>query len=327
MNKTIFYIILLCCMYTIKPSDCNAQHMIQPDFLKPGDVIRVVAPAGVVDPVKTKAGIALWEKQGYTLVLGKHIYDRHNRFAGTDANRLQDLQEAMNDSTCKAIVCVRGGYGSIHLVNKLDFSEFNKHPKWLIGFSDITVLHEEFQKQGYKSIHGPMVASSIVNNQPGKSFEYLMQILKGEIPTYQFLSHTLNRQSEEVEGELIGGNLSILYSLLGDTSLLNTNGKILFVEDLGEQLYHLDRMIYSLKQAGKLDHIKALLVGEFIDMKDTGNMNQSVEEIIWNAVKEYNFPVYFNFPAGHGDNNYPLIFGEKYQLKPNESTVTLQPIN
>ncbi|MFV0365806.1 MAG: LD-carboxypeptidase [Mangrovibacterium sp.] len=298
--------------------------MIQPDFLQPGDTIRVIAPAGVVDTAKTKAGLALWESRGFHLVVGSHVYDVNNRFAGSDSNRLNDLQEAMDDPSCKAIVCVRGGYGSIHLINQLDFSKFKKHPKWLVGFSDITVLHEEFQKQGFMSIHGPMIASSLVDGKASESFEYLLQLLQGEIPSYTFNAHLLNR-SGDAKGEIIGGNLSIIYSLLGDSSMLNSDGKILFIEDLGEQLYHLDRMMYALRQSGKLKHIKALLVGEFIEMKDTGNMRQSVEEIIRNAVEDYDFPVYFGFPAGHDDNNYPIVFGEKYALAEEEGKVMLTP--
>lgn len=327
MRKIAQYILFLSCISFFAVSACNAQPMmqpmIQPSFLKPGDVIRVVAPAGVVDPVKTKAGLDLWESKGFTLKVGAHVYDRYNRFAGTDAARLHDLQEALNDTVCKAIVCVRGGYGAIHLVDQLDFSSFKKHPKWLVGFSDITVLHEEFQRLGYMSIHGPMIASSIVNNKASKSFEYLIQMLTGTMPSYQFASHPLNKTAPLVKGELIGGNLSIIYSLLGDKQMLNTNGKILFIEDLGEQLYHLDRIMYSLKKSGKLKHLKALVVGEFIEMKDSGNMNQSVEEIIHQVVKDYSFPVYYNFPAGHSDNNYPLMLGHEYQISSSGSTVTL----
>lgn len=304
---------MLGCVHLLMCAACQAQPMIQPDFLKTGDTIRVIAPAGVVDNAKTKAGLALWESRGFNLKVGSHVYDVNRRFAGSDADRLHDLQEAMDDPTCKAIVCVRGGYGSVHLIDKLDFTKFKKHPKWLVGFSDITVLHEEFQKQGFQTIHGPMIASSLLDDQASESFEYLSDLLRGKIPSYSFKSHELNRPGE-AHGELIGGNLSIIYSMLGDATLLDTDGKILFIEDVGEQLYHLDRMMWALKRAGKLEKLAGLLVGEFTEMKDSGNMRQSVEEIIWNVVSEYDFPVYFNFPAGHGDNNYPLVFGQKYQL-------------
>lgn len=300
--------------------------LVQPPFLQAGDTIRVIAPAGVIDAAKTKAGLALWKSQGYHLILGEHIYEKDRRFAGTDVHRLHDLQEAMDDPTCKAIIAVRGGYGAVHLVDKLDFSKFKKQPKWFVGFSDITVLHEEFQKQGYQSIHGPMIASSIVDNEPSESFKYLLQMLSGKRPIYAFAAHPFNRAGK-VEGELIGGNLSIIYSMLGDTSLLPTAGKILFIEDIGEQLYHLDRMMYSLKKSGKLNQLKGLLVGEFTEMKDTGNMRQSVEEIIKHVVDDYHFPLYFNFPAGHGNQNFPLMLGGKYRIETTGETVKLQLID
>ncbi|MFV0291356.1 MAG: LD-carboxypeptidase [Mangrovibacterium sp.] len=326
MKNTVLFAFLVFGITTLFKEPLNAQPMIQAPFLKSGDTICVVAPAGVVDVSKTKAGLALWEKQGYHVKVGKNVYAQNNRFAGTDSQRLADLQSALNDASCKAIVCVRGGHGSIHLLDKLDFTSFRKNPKWLIGFSDITVLHEEFQRQGYMSIHGPMIASSIIEERPSASFNYLMQMLRGNIPSYQFAAHPLNRLGT-CTGELIGGNLSVIYSLLGNSKYLQTDGKILFIEDLGEQLYHLDRMMYALKISGKLKQVKALLVGEFIEMKDSGNMKQSVEEIILNAVSQYNFPVYFNFPAGHDKNNYPLLFGKKYQLESSTTQVTLKPIN
>ncbi len=299
---------------TIKVEDVNESKMQkQAPFLKKGDKIRVVAPAGVLDVAKTKEGIALWKSRGYNVELGKYIYNKHNRFAGTDQQRLSDLQDALNDTTCKAIVCARGGYGCIRIADKLDFSLFEQYPKWLIGFSDITVLHAHLQSLQIKSIHGPMVASSMVNGNASESFEYLQAILRGEQPEYTFDKNIKNKQGE-AKGELMGGNLSILYGLLGNNELIDTKGKILFIEDLGEQLYHLDRMMQSLRVAGKLEHLNGLLVGEFIKMKDSGNMNETVEDIILDAVKDYNFPVWFDFPAGHDENNFPIIFGQEYQI-------------
>lgn len=300
--------------------------MLQAPFLSPGDRIRIVSPAGKIDPAKINPGIELLKQAGYKIETGKHYADSFYQFAATDEQRLQDLQEALDDDTCSAIICSRGGYGSIRIADQLDWSRFCKSPKWLVGFSDITVFHALLQQQGFQSIHGPMPGFFLNDGKPSESYEMLLQILQGQTPSIQFDPFPLNRNGHAT-GELIGGNLSIVYSLLGTPWFPDTTGKILFIEDLTEYLYHLDRMMHSLKLAGKLAGISALLVGQFTEMKDNASpFGQSVEEIILASVADYDFPVYFNCPSGHITENMPLVLGRNYALTVHDSRVQLKAI-
>ncbi|WP_163715610.1 S66 peptidase family protein [Mangrovibacterium lignilyticum] len=300
--------------------------MLQPSFLNPGDRIRIVSPAGKIKDEKVLPSVKSLEYEGFEVLIGKHMLASHFQFAGTDQERLQDLQEALDDPKCKAIICSRGGYGAIRIAGQLNFSRYRENPKWLVGFSDITVLHGLFQNQGFCSVHGPMPAYYKKKEHPTESYHQLIRLLRGEIPAYAFESHPLNRTGK-AEGELCGGNLSIVYSLLGTNLEVNTEGKVLFIEDLSEYLYHLDRMMQSLKFSGKLKGLKALLVGSFTEMKDNDSpFGQSVEEIILEAVKDYNYPVYFNCPSGHIDENMPLVFGHNYSLNQQDEIVRLKPI-
>ncbi len=294
--------------------------MIIPFYLKPGDRIRIVSPAGKINKEKLIAGINLLKNEGFEIVVGNHIFGNHFQFSSTDQDRLSDLQEAMDDGKCKAIVCARGGYGSVRIADQLDFSSIKKNPKWLIGFSDITVLHCLFQKHGIASIHGTMPGFYLKDRMPTESFTSLIQILKGETQSFQIVNHKLNRNGTS-KGHLIGGNLSILYSLLGTKFESETKGKILFIEDTSEYLYHLDRIMHSFKLAGKLEDLTGLLVGSFSEMKDNDPpFGQTVEEIILNAVKEYNFPVCFDFPVGHIERNLPLVIGGEYEMNVSDQT-------
>ena len=288
--------------------------MLKPAHIKAGDRIRIVSPAGRVIKEKVLPAVELLQQAGFEVILGKHVFDTHFQFAGTDEQRLQDFQDAMDDTDCKVIICSRGGYGVIRIADKLNFSAFRKNPKWLIGFSDITALHALFQQEGFTSIHGAMPAFYLKEKQPTESFTELMKVLKGEKTTVQVPANEFNRPGK-AKGQLIGGNLSILYSLLGTSFEPETDGKILFIEDLSEYLYHIDRIMHSLKLSGKLKNLKGLIVGSFTEMKDNDSpFGQSVPEIIFNAVKEYNYPVCFDFPAGHIDRNLPLLFGADYSL-------------
>lgn len=288
--------------------------MLKPDFLKEGDLIRIVSPAGKADKEKVLPATDLLRKAGFDVRLGEHVFDRWFQFAGTDDQRLNDLQQALDDPECRAIICSRGGYGAIRIADKLDFSAFGRYPKWLVGFSDVTVLHALLQKQGFCSIHGAMPAFYLRDNQPTESFTELIRLLSGEKTRIALPVHPLNRKGR-ANGQLIGGNLSILFSLTGTPFEPDTDEKILFIEDLTEYLYHLDRMMHSLKLAGKLKKLNGLIVGGFTEIKDNDSpFGQSVEEIILNAVKEYDYPVCFGFPAGHMDRNLPLMFGENYAL-------------
>ncbi len=300
--------------------------MLQAPFLKTGDRIRIVAPAGKVQPEKITPGIQLLEQQGFEVVIGPHVFDPHFQFASTDVNRLQDMQEAMDDHKCKAIICARGGYGAIRIVDQLSFEQFQHYPKWLVGFSDITVLHASFQQQGYCSIHGPMPAYYDKEGAPTESFLKLIQLLTGQPISYILTDSNDNRYGT-TSGKLVGGNLSILHSLTGTPLQPQTQGKILFIEDLSEYLYHTDRMIRNLKLSGMFDGLSALLVGSFTDMRDNDSpFGQNVNEIIREAVNEYSFPVVFNCPSGHIDENMPLVFGADYSLITTSNSTTLSLI-
>ena len=288
--------------------------MFKPDYLKAGNRIRIVSPAGKVQEDKVNPAAGLLRQAGFNVVLGKHVFDIHFQFAGTDVHRMSDLQEALDDPDCKAVICSRGGYGTIRIAGGLDLTGFHRNPKWLIGFSDITILHTLLQKYGFCSIHGAMPAFYLKEDEPTESYTELVKILEGKRSIIQVPVHELNRAGT-TEGQVTGGNLSILYSLLGTSMEPETEGKILFIEDISEYLYHLDRMMHSLKFSGKLKNLKGLIVGGLTDMKDNlSPFGLSAEEIILNAVKEYHYPVCFNFPAGHTDHNLPLVFGADYLL-------------
>lgn len=298
--------------------------MRQPAFLKPGDRIRVVSPSGKVDVEKIISGIELLRTEGFELLVSDHVFGTHFQFAGTDQQRLHDVQEALDDPDCRAIVCARGGYGAIRLAEQLCLDGFRHNPKWLVGFSDITVLHAILQKEGFDSIHGPMPGFYLNDGAPTESFRQLVRLLKGKNTTYRFQPHNLNR-NDQAEGLLCGGNLSIVYSLLGTPWQIETSGKILFIEDVSEYLYHLDRMMHGLKLSGSLAGLKALLVGGFTEMKDNDSpFGQSAEEIIRAAVADYNYPVVFNCPSGHTDENMPLVFGRNYCIGKQNGNVYLE---
>ncbi len=297
--------------------------MYKSDYLKSGDLIRIVSPAGKIKAEKILPAVDLLKKNGFDVLLGKHIFNTHYQFAGTDEQRLNDLQEALDDPNCKAIICSRGGYGAIRIADKLDLSSFKKNPKWLVGFSDVTTLHAILQREGFCSIHGSMPSYYLSEGQPTESFLELKKLLTGGHTEVNTAANKYNRTGQ-VSGQLVGGNLSILYSLVGTPLEPDMDGKILFIEDLSEYLYHLDRIMHSLKLSGKLSQLKGLLVGEFTDMKDNDScFGQNVEEIILNTVESYSYPVCFNFPAGHVDRNLPLLFGEEYMLNVTQKGASL----
>lgn len=300
--------------------------MQQPPFLKRGDRIRIVSPSGRISPEKVLPAVENLQKEGFDVIVGTHAFDTFYQFAGTDENRLHDLQEALDDPECKAVICARGGYGAIRIADRLNLESFRKTPKWLVGFSDVTVLHSILQREHFSSIHGPMPGFYIKDEKLSASYIQLLQTLRGIIPSYSFFSHANNRNGM-AQGELCGGNLSIIYSLLGTPWQLNTKGKILFIEDLSEYLYHLDRMMNALKLSGSLNELSALLVGSFTEMKDNNSpFGQEVEEIILNTVKDYDYPVFFDFPSGHIDENMPLVLGQQYKISTEDKSVILSPL-
>ncbi len=284
----------------------------RPHFLKKGDTVAIIAPARKISEAELDPAIKILESWGLKVKSGKHIYAVDNQFAGTDAERCSDLQTMLDDSNIKAIFSARGGYGAVRIIDKLDFSGLKKNPKWIIGYSDVTVFHSHIHTHtGIETLHATM---PINFTKDGESLEMLKKTLFGELPSYHIHSHKLNRHGE-AEGILVGGNLSLLYALAGTPSDIDTKDKILFLEDLDEYLYHIDRMMIQLKRSGKLAGLKGLVIGSFSEMKDnTVPFGKTAEEIIADAVQEYDYPVCFGFTAGHGNKNLPLIMGGKISL-------------
>lgn len=297
--------------------------MITPEYLKPGDLIAFVSPSGAIDREVVEPAIQLIEKLGYRTWLGPHAFDRHFQFAGADRNRAHDLQLAIDNPEVKAIVCNRGGYGALRTVENIDWKRFKLAPKWLVGFSDITVLHSKLNELGMKSVHGAMPRYFIEKNAPSHSLLTLLNALEGRPNQYDVQPHHLNRTGV-AKGQLVGGNLSILYSLRGTPYDLETDKKILFIEDLAEYLYHLDRMMMNLKVSGKLKKLSGLIVGGFTKMKDNETpFGKSAEEIIFDAVRDYKYPVVFGFPAGHQPENVALKMGAEVKIDIQTERVTI----
>ncbi len=298
-----------------------------PPPIKTGDKIWIVSPAGKIKKKNVLPAVSWFQKQGYTVEIGKHAFQEYFQFAGTIEQRLEDFQTALNDPDCRAIICSRGGYGAVQIVEQLDFSLFKKYPKWIVGFSDITVLHNCLSSLGYASIHGAMPRYFLdEKGNTTNKLVTLIDLLSNKASSYTINADGINKQGI-AEAELTGGNLSIISSLMGTPFELDMNGKILFIEDINEYLYKVDRIMYQLKLSNKLSQLKGLLVGEFTDMKDKTNpFGKSIKDIIFDAVADYDYPVCFNFPAGHGAENVALSFGEKYRLKVAENECKLSKI-
>lgn len=293
-----------------------------PPYLAPGSTIGICAPARKVSPEELAPGISLLESWGFKVRTSKNLYAAENQFSGSDAQRAADMQELMDDPTVDAIISARGGYGCVRIIDKLDFTNFEKKPKWIIGFSDLTVFHNHLhQNFSIQSIHAAMVFSMGGDRCTADALENLRKMLMGEELRYSVVNSPLNR-SGNAEGILVGGNLSLLYALSGSASDIDTRGKILFIEDLDEYLYHIDRMMMQLKRSGKLEGLSGLIVGGMSDMRDNAiPFGKTAEEIISEAVRDYSFPVCMNFPAGHIQNNQPLVMGGKVSMEVGDSSL------
>lgn len=295
--------------------------------LKKGDKIAFVAPSWKVSEAQLAPAIRFFEQNGFEVVLSPHIYDRQNQFAGSDEQRRTDMQMMLDDSTVKAILCVRGGYGAVRFVDELNFDAFRRHPKWICGFSDITVLHSHLLTLGFPALHSVMpitIKKETIDNQYNTS---LLQALRGDSLRYEFAAHDSNRVGS-AEGMLVGGNLSILYSLLASPSDLDTDGKILFIEDTDEYLYHIDRMMRALKRAGKLENLQGLVVGCMNKIHDGDTpFGQDVFNIIRTVCDGYDFPICFDFPAGHCGRNFALPLGTPARLSVSDSGCVLEFFN
>ena len=316
-------LIVLTLLMLVLSSGANAQNtsgtegtLIRPPYLKKGDTIMILSPAGRLrDRTGVEAGTDLANHWGLVVFYGNHLLSREGSFAGTDEDRLQDLQGALDDPSIKAIWAARGGYGTVRVVDELDFSKFRQNPKWIVGFSDITILHNKLHQLGYQSLHAQMpVTLELENPEQKRSITSLHRALFGKKLEYKIRTHESNRDGVG-RGQLVGGNLSIVYSMLGSDTNLKMKGKVLFLEEVGEALYHIDRMMISLKRAGYFEQCRGLIIGDFKLKENKGNpFGKSLEEIVLEATEGTDFPIVFDFPAGHVDDNRALIMGSEVEL-------------
>ena len=292
-------------------------------YLNQGDRVAVVAPAGKLAEGAVEPLLRTLERWGLRPIMGKHVYAQEHTFAGADVLRRDDFQQAVNNPEIKAVFCARGGYGSSRIIDGIDFSPLLKIPKLLVGFSDITVLHARWHRLGLASIHGAMATHFTAGAQDDETTESLRKALFGEVLHYEIPTHPLN-YCGETQGMLAGGNLSIVAHLTGSVDEWDTEGKILFLEDINEPLYAIDRMMVHLRRSGKLAGIKGLLLGSFVDMKDGDTpFGKTAYEIIAGHVNDLTIPVAYAFPAGHKKPNLALPFGRSMNFCVNESQVII----
>lgn len=338
MIKNTCLLCLFCLVFFFGKTTLSAQEaltyktqvLIQPPYLKAGDTVAIVAPSGIL---KNRLGEVqqatdLLKSWGLNVVVGKHVFNQNNHFAGTDSERYEDFQQAMDDPTISAIWCARGGYGTVRILDKLNFSKFRENPKWLIGYSDITALHNQFHNEGFESIHALMCTSLTKNLKDMEdSISTFKKAIFGEPISYTLKGSDYNRTGT-VTAPLVGGNLTMLHTMLGSKSSIDTSGKILFIEEIGEYKYHIDRMLQSLKRAGYFDNCAGVLVGDMSKLrKNTTLWGTSIEQLILDALAEYNFPIAFNMPAGHETDNRAMILGRTIEMtvEKENTTVVFEP--
>jgi muramoyltetrapeptide carboxypeptidase len=298
-----------------------------PPYLQKGDTVAIVCPAGFMPLENAETCISTLIDWGYKVKIGKTLGNQYHYFSGTDEERLADLQNMLDDESVKAILCGRGGYGVSRIIDQVNFKKFRKNPKWIIGFSDITVLHcHLLNKVKTASLHAPMAAAF---NHDGFENEYVKSLgdaLSGKTAKYQSGSHPFNSEGK-AKGLLVGGNLALLAHIIGTPSDIKTKGKILFIEDIGEYIYNVDRLLNQLKRAGKLDRLAGMIFGGFTEMKDTTiPFGKPIDEVLRDAVAEYDYPVCFHFPVSHDKENYALKVGLEYELKVGNNGVELREI-
>jgi muramoyltetrapeptide carboxypeptidase len=320
-GNAVFYKLIIL-IFVLQFSNIQAQIPMKiPPSLQKGDTIALVATARKNIDDNLKPAIDLLHSWGLEVVIGKTIGLENNQLAGTDEERAADFQQQLDHPNIKAIWCVRGGYGTVRMIDLLDFTKFKQSPKWIIGFSDVTVMHSYINNLNIATIHGAMPIT--VAKASLESIESLRKSLFGESLNYKIPFDTANRLGN-AKGEIVGGNLSILYSLMGSNAQIDCKGKILFIEDLDEYLYHIDRMMMSLKRCGCFEDLNGLIVGTMTKMKDNDiPWGKNANQIIEDATKGYSFPVLYNFPAGHFRDNRALIFGKQVSLEINATTSKL----
>ena len=335
MSKNTLALVLSCLLLVLGIQDLSAQQktypmkqhtLVRPPYLKAGDTVAIVAPSGILknkqaDIQRAQDLLASW---GLHSVLGENLYAEANHFAGTDQQRCADVQNAMDDPTISAIWAARGGYGTVRILDKLDYTKFRKKPKWIIGYSDITALHNQLHNEGFESMHAVMAAGI---TEDLKNIEESVATFKdaifGKTLTYTLEGSNYNRVGS-VSAPLVGGNLTMLHTMLGSKTSIDVSGKILFIEEVGEHLYHIDRMLQSLKRAGYFDNCKGVIVGDFSNVKvNTTPWGSDIEQLILDALSDYDFPIAFKMPAGHEDDNRALIFGRNIQLSVGKAVSTV----
>lgn len=287
--------------------------LILPPYLHKGDKVAIVSPSSKIDKLFLKGAKKRLESWGFRVVTGKYAGSSSGRYAGTVKQRLNDLQRMIDDPEIKAILCSRGGYGAVHLVGALDFTHFSEHPKWLMGFSDITALHNLIQSNGFASLHSLMARHLTVEPEDDPCCLYLKNILAGELPEYSYPKHKLNRQGT-ARGILRGGNMAVFYGLRGTPYDIPAEGTILFIEDVSERPHAIERMMYNLKLGGVLEKLSGLIIGQFTEYEEDRSLGKELYGALADLVKEYDYPVCFNFPVGHVTNNLPLINGAEVEL-------------
>ncbi len=293
-----------------------------PAYLEKGDTLAIISPAKAIDEKFILFAKQFWEEKGFRVIVTENALSQHHYFSGTDTERSNDLQKVIDHPDIKAIICARGGYGCVRTLDYVQWAGMVNFPKWLIGFSDVTVYHQLLGKLEVASIHATMPLN--YKDNTSESLESLHGILIGQNIHYQWKTAKQNKQGA-CEGLLLGGNLAVLSNLIGTDIFPDYTGKILFLEEVGEYLYAIDRMFYQLKRAGVLDKISGLIIGSFSNLKDTETpFGNSLEEIILNHFKFSSIPVCFDFPAGHQDDNRALLFGKKMKLSVNENTASLE---
>lgn len=298
--------------------------MIQPPFLRKGDKIAIVSPARSVTFEEVFPAMKLFQKWGLEVVLGTQVFGVHHQFSGTDEQRCQDLQQMLDDPSIRAVIASRGGYGTVRIIDRLDFRKFENLPKWIVGFSDLTVLHSHIHRHlGIETLHAAMPYTIKERSAGEISLESMRKALFGEKISYS-KPLTFWDRTGLTEGEMTGGNLSILQNLAGTGSDIDTRGKILLLEDVDEYLYHLDRMMMNLRRSGKFSELGGLIVGGLTNFRDNAvPFGKTPQEIVRDAISDYSFPACFDFPSGHGDQNVAIYLGRKARLIVDDK-VTLQ---
>ena len=288
--------------------------MTTPPYLSPNDKVGIISTAKRIEPQEVEYALNVLKCWGLQPVIGPNAFSSDGFLAGTDAQRSADLQQMLDDTSIKAVFFTRGGYGTMRIIDQIDFTAFKKHPKWLVGYSDITLLHNHVQNFGIETLHAVMLQG--YESSTPQSVESVRVALFGESIVYKVSAHSKNRLGDEsINGTLVGGNLSMIYAAIGSDSEIDTDDKILFIEDIDEYLYHYDRMLVALKRAGKLAKLKALVVGTLIDIKDsTIPFGRDAYQITLEQTANYNYPVYFGFPAGHSSENLALILGREVTI-------------